>query len=198
MPKKAAKVTPIRHSRKIHKGESAPRSTKTEAGNEWDTPPMLRARRALKEREQADASAKDVDSLRVDAPLRITEVPPPPPNPLIAELSAQIAQIVGQRAALLEALSQANAQAQYAQANVENASRALRQSEDEVQYRMGLIRQIQGGSADPLYSGAEAVYSVGGNLSAIRQPNWPTPGAMMGSGSIPGTPTPVAPINPGF
>lgn len=69
---------------------------------------------------------------------------PEPPNPVILALQEHILGLVNQRSALQVELSNANAQLRNAQAAAESARERLQMVEGEVQYRLGLIAQLQG------------------------------------------------------
>lgn len=114
--------------------------------------------------------------------------PPPapePPNPVVLALQEQILGLVNQRGAAQGDLANANAALRNAQAAAESARERLQAVEGEVQYRFGLIAQMQGKPAHTQITGA-------GYPDPPIAPFFDLTPSMAGVGSIPPRRAPMA------
>lgn len=103
--------------------------------------------------------------------------PPPPPSQAIVELENQIIALVQHRASANQVIEQATIEANAANAKVQAAYSHLKQIEQEVQYRMGLIQQMKGGSSVVTLTETGSEYQAGQAGTVFNMPT--------GVGSIP-------------
>ena len=92
--------------------------------------------------------AEAAEDRRTIQQLPVLPPPPPPapepPNPVVLALQEQILGLVTQRTSVMGDIQAANARLRIAEADFNSARERLQQMEGEVQYRLGLIAQMQG------------------------------------------------------
>lgn len=170
-------------------------------------PSAVAVKKAVAAREARNTALKVAADVRMPLVQDDAEVPrqrrsrrPPPPNPTVLALQAQIVPLVDQREEAMRQVAIAENQLAQVHHHLENMRKQLQNTEAAINYRLQLVSQIEGRPAELVIRQEHAPVDLSGILSTFPEnpATYPilTPTSLAGVSSIPSGRPPQLGVQP--